>query len=303
MPLHPYEAYEVPVPGGALHVGGWGDGPNVVLAAHGITGNHRSWQGVARALGPEVRLVAPDLRGRGRSVDLPGPFGMRAHAADLVAVLDHLGIERCVLAGHSMGAYVAAVAATTYPDRFPSVVLVDGGIALPLPDGVDPDAMLAGVLGPALARLEMTFPDRASYHAFWRDHPALVEPGAWNADTEAWLDHDLVGVEPELRSSASLEAVRFDGTELLVDHEVSQAFRRLSQPTVLLRAPRGLLNQVPPLLPDELIDPLRSTWPIRLEMLVENTNHYSIVLAPRGAAAVANHLLGAARRVAGAAAG
>jgi hypothetical protein len=47
---------------------------------------------------------------------------------------------------------------------------------------------------------------------------------------------------------------------------------------------------VPPLLQDELLDPLRATWPIRMEMLVENTNHYSILLAPRGAKAIATHL-------------
>ena len=149
---------------------------------------------------------------------------MRAHADDLVAVLDHLGLERAVLTGHSMGAYVATTAATAHPTRWSAVVLVDGGVALPLPHGVDPDDMLAGVLGPALARLEMTFADRAAYHAFWREHPALAEPGAWTADTEAWLDHDLIGTEPELRSSASLEAVRFDGRELLVDREVRRAF-------------------------------------------------------------------------------
>ena len=296
MPLLPYSTFDVKVAGGELHVGRWGDGPSVVVAAHGITGNHRSWQGVARALGPGTSLIAPDLRGRGRSTDLPGPFGMRAHAEDLRSILDHLGLERAVLAGHSMGAYVATVAATRDPERWASVVLVDGGVALPLPDGVEPDAMLAGVLGPALTRLEMTFADRAAYHDFWRAHPALVEPGAWNADTEAWLDHDLVGEEPELRSSASLEAVRFDGTELLIDKEVRRASNELTQPTVLLRAPRGLLNQVPPLLPDELIDPLRASWPIRLEMLVDNTNHYSIVLAPRGAQTVARHLEAACRR-------
>jgi lipase len=296
MPLEPYEELDVPVAGGTLHVGVWGKGPHVVLAAHGITGNHRSWQGVARALDDEVTLVAPDLRGRGGSADLPGPFGMRAHAADLIAVVDHLAVDRAVLTGHSMGAYVAAVAATSNPDRWTSVVLVDGGVPLPLPDGVDPDAMLAGVLGPALARLEMTFEHREAYHAFWREHPALVEPGAWNEDTEAYLDHDLVGEAPTMRSSASLEAVRFDGTELLVDTEVRRAVFDLTQHAVLLRAPRGLLNQVPPLLPDELIDPLRNRWPIRLEMLVENTNHYSIVLAPRGAQAVARHLVAAADR-------
>jgi pimeloyl-ACP methyl ester carboxylesterase len=296
MPLEPYTSFDVPVPGGDLHVGRWGDGPHVVVAAHGITGNHRSWQAVARVLGPDISLVAPDLRGRGRSTDLPGPFGMRAHADDLRSVLDHLDLDRAVLAGHSMGAYVATVAATTDPARWCSVVLVDGGVALPLPDGVEPEAMLAGVLGPALARLEMTFATRTEYHDFWRSHPALVEPGARNEDTEAYLDHDLVGDEPELRSSASLDAVRFDGTELLIDHEVRQACFELKQPTVLLRAPRGLLNQVPPLLPDELIDPLRARWPIRLEMLVDNTNHYSILRASRGARAVAAHLDAACRR-------
>jgi lipase len=290
MALVPYSSFDVPVSGGSLHVGRWGDGDKVVVAAHGITGNHRSWQGVARAVGADVSLVAPDLRGRGLSAKLPGPFGMRAHADDLVAVLDHLGLEQAVLTGHSMGAYVATTAATTHADRWSNVVLVDGGVALPLPPGVDPAAMLAGVLGPALARLEMTFTTRDAYHDSWRAHPALVEPGAWNDDTEAWLDHDLTGTEPELRSSASLEAVQFDGTELLVDAEVRHAFHDIRQPSVLLRAPRGLLNQVPPLLPDELVDPLRAAWPIRLEMLVDNTNHYSIILAHRGARVVASHL-------------
>jgi pimeloyl-ACP methyl ester carboxylesterase len=296
MALEPYDELSVPVAGGALHVGRWGEGETVVVAAHGITGNHKAWQGVARALSSEVTLLAPDLRGRGRSHDLPGPFGMRSHAEDLTAILDHLALDRAVLVGHSMGAYVATTAATVDPKRWSSVVLVDGGVGLPLPDGVDPDAMLAGVLGPALARLEMTFADRAAYHDFWRAHPALEEPGAWNTDTEAWLDHDLVGEEPEMRSSASLEAVRFDGRELLIDHQIRQACLDLQQPTVLLRAPRGLLNQVPPLLPDELLDPLRSRWPVRLEMLVENTNHYSIVLAARGARAVASHLHAACAR-------
>jgi len=286
----PYSSFDVPVAGGSLHVGRWGNGDRVVLAAHGITGNHRSWQGVARALGPDVSLVAPDLRGRGSSGKLTAPYGMRAHAEDLVAVLDHLDLDRVVLAGHSMGAYVATSAATIHPSRWSRVVLVDGGIALPLPAAVDPDAMLAGVLGPALARLEMTFASGAAYHEFWRAHPAFAEPGAWNDDTEAWLDHDLVGVEPEMRSSASLEAVRFDGRELLVDRDVRNAFNDLTQPAVLLRAARGLLNEVPPLFPDELIDPLRARWPIRLEMLVDDTNHYSILLAPRGAKVVASHL-------------
>ena len=133
MALAPYTSFDVPVAGGSLHVGRWGEGDHVVMAAHGITGNHFSWQGVARALGPDVSLVAPDLRGRGLSGKLPAPFGMRAHADDLAAVLDHLDLEQAVLVGHSMGAYVATVAATRHAPRWSQVVLVDGGLPLPLP--------------------------------------------------------------------------------------------------------------------------------------------------------------------------
>src|ERR1044072_5747429 len=128
MALAPYSSFDVPVSGGSLHVGRWGAGAQIVVAAHGITGNHRSWQGVARALPAGVSLVAPDLRGRGSSTKLPAPFGMRAHAEDLVAVLDHLGLDRAVLAGHSMGAYLATIAATVHRERWSHVVLVDGGI-------------------------------------------------------------------------------------------------------------------------------------------------------------------------------
>ena len=59
---------------------------------HGITASHRAWPAVVAAL-PGVRVVAPDLRGRGRSNSLPGPYGMGAHADDLAAVLDALGVE------------------------------------------------------------------------------------------------------------------------------------------------------------------------------------------------------------------
>ncbi|MFZ5850408.1 MAG: alpha/beta fold hydrolase, partial [Actinomycetota bacterium] len=75
-----YRTLDVPVDGGTLRVGVWGEAGPVVLAVHGITANHRTWDLVADRL-PDVRLVAPDLRGRGRSATLPGPFGMARHAA------------------------------------------------------------------------------------------------------------------------------------------------------------------------------------------------------------------------------
>src|ERR1700756_3463600 len=99
------------VAGGRLNVAQAGPGgrsaEGVVVAVHGITASHTAWRTVARALVARtgIRLLAPDLRGRGRSAGLPGPYGIAAHVEDLVALLDREGVQEVVLAGHSMGAY------------------------------------------------------------------------------------------------------------------------------------------------------------------------------------------------------
>ena len=91
----------------------------MVLLVHGITASHVQWRAVARRLGErdDLCLLAPDLRGRGRSAGLPPSGGLRTHVEDLLALLDHAGAGRVVLAGHSMGAYVVALAAAEHPER------------------------------------------------------------------------------------------------------------------------------------------------------------------------------------------
>ena len=123
-----YDSFAVEVDGGTLHVGRWGTGRPVVVAAHGITGTHRAFRALAEQLGEEVTLLAPDLRGRGHSNRVGGPFSMAAHADDLVAVLDHVGVQRATIVGHSMGGFVAVVTAHRHPERVERLVLVDGGL-------------------------------------------------------------------------------------------------------------------------------------------------------------------------------
>ena len=273
----------MPVEGGALHVGMWpGDaGAPTVVAAHGITANHLSYAAVARRLGGDVTLVAPDLRGRGRSNAITGPFGITVHADDLVRILDHLGLDRVVVVGHSMGAWVAATTAMRHPDRVAAVVLVDGGYPLVAAPGaaaapdttnVSIDDVLAAILGPAIARLSMTFPDRDAYHAFWRQHPA-VGGGYWNDDVVAYVDYDLVGEPPNLHSSVNGDAIRADATEQLTVPEVGDAAAHLTCPTFRLFAARGLLDG-DPLYPGASPDEV-----------VADTNHYTIAFdGPRGGA-------------------
>jgi lipase len=280
----------VPVAGGFLTVAVAGPGERgtapLVLGVHGITGSHRALGVVARQLGAlGITFLVPDLRGRGASAGLPGPYGLDTHVADLVAVLDHWGAERAVLVGHSMGASVVARLAAGHPDCCAGVVLVDGGLALPVPDHVDPDAALEAVLGPALARLRMEFASPEAYRGFWRRHCAFAH--RWNADIESYVDYDVDGSSGVLRSKVVEAAVRADGRDVLDVAAAWHAARAVPEPVVLVRAPRGLANEPTPLLSAAVVDEAKRILPGMRDVLVDDTNHYLIVLGDREAAAVA----------------
>lgn len=280
------ELFDVGVSGGDLRVGRYGAGPTPVLGLHGITGTLMQLAPVARHLPPHLALVAPDLRGRGASNHLGGPFGMRAHADDCAAVVSLVADAPVVVVGESMGAYVAVVLAARHPDLVARLVLVDGGLPLPVPPGVDVDQVMEAVLGPALERLGRVFPTTQSYLDFWRAHPALG--ACWNPDIEAALEYDLEPVEGGFRSRARPEAVRVDGSEHIVAPAlVEEALSAVECPVTLLRAPRNLLDQPVPLLPDGAVAPWKARLEAFSEELVPDTNHYTICYGARGAARIA----------------
>ncbi len=281
------EQLDVHLHDGVLRVHAWGSpttGIPVVLGVHGITGNGLSWAMVAERL-PGVRVIAPDLRGRGGSRGLPGPCGMARHAGDLVELMDRLEIPRVFVVGHSMGGFVSTVLRHRHPERVSGLLLVDGGLPLPVPQGIDAEQLTKAILGPALARLSMTFPDREAYRAFWQAHPAFAAD--WGPAVEAYVDYDLVGEPPQLRSSAQPDAVRDDSIDQLEGSALREAAAALAgQPLNFLRAPRGLQDDPPGLYPEELLRSYRLSglrW-----TTVPEVNHYTILLSARGADAVAH---------------
>lgn len=280
----------VPVDGGVLAVAEYGDpdGPPV-LAIHGITASSRTWPALARLL-PEVRLIAPDLRGRGRSNAVHEDFGLGRQRDDMRAVLDVLGLEEVVVAGHSMGGFVALLLAAAEPQRVREVVLIDGGLPLAPPPGVDLDQLLAlspeALLGPAFARLTRVFPSREEYAVFWQGHPAFA--GVWNDDIAAYADYDLEPVGTGFRPSAIPEAVAVNQQELFGPDWYVDALHRVHQPTTVLRAPLGLQAEPPGLYPPGALNAFTSEIP-QLEVIeVPDVNHYTIVMTRPGVDLVAD---------------
>ena len=278
------EQFDVSVAGGSLHCGRWGKAGPTVLALHGITATHLAWWQVCLRM-RGVTVIAPDLRGRGRSAHLPGPYGFAAHVADLVALLDAVRSERVVVAGHSMGGFVAAALAARHPDRVSRLVLADGGLPTGRPEDPVPAGGIDAVLGPAAARLAMMFTSREAYRRYWRAHPAIGP--IWGPEVEAYVDYDLVGAPPALHSSCREEAMRVDGAEVVDHASVAATLRHVTAPITFLRAERGLLDRPPAFYPAAAVAEWLPERPAVDVCTVPDTNHYSLIMGAPGATAVA----------------
>jgi pimeloyl-ACP methyl ester carboxylesterase len=112
-------------PGGPnIHVLDWGGQGAPAVLLHGGSLTARTWDYLAIALRSDFRLIALDMRGHGAS-DWADDYSIESYAADLMAVIDGLGIERARLVGMSLGGTVACEFALRHPDRTESLAMVD----------------------------------------------------------------------------------------------------------------------------------------------------------------------------------
>ncbi len=103
--------------------------PQVVLCMHGLTRNSADFAGLAAHLSARFRVLAVDVRGRGRSDRDPQPsnYTPLTYAQDMFTLLDHLGVQRAILCGTSMGGLMSFVMAATAPARIAGMILNDIG--------------------------------------------------------------------------------------------------------------------------------------------------------------------------------
>ena len=288
----PTQRILVPVTGGDLAVFQYGNGAgDPVLLIHGVTSSNRAFQLFADSLIARGKApYAVDLRGRGDSNSLPGPFGMATHAQDMASVIDHFGWKNPDVIGHSMGAFVTAALVGLYPNKVGNVVFADGGIPLPMPPGMTIEQLMPFVLGPAMARLAMTFENKDTYRNYWKPLPAFVK--GWSTALDEYVDFDLRGTEPQMKPATNPVAVEEDSRDLVGDDLIARSLRGLTQQSLFIKAERGLQNEENGLYPVPVLDAVLPSYPqLKLEFLAD-CNHYDMFLEESGAEKVATLIYG-----------
>lgn len=211
-----------------LHVVDHGGAGLPLVLLHGLTANARAFDGlIAAGLGARFRLLAPDLRGRGASDDGPS-YTLADHAADVLALLDALGLAQAALVGHSFGGLLAYYLAARHPQRVRCIVALDAAIAAA-------DPRVRDQLKPALARLGNVYPSFEAYLATMRAAPYWG--GWWDLLLESYYRADVTtdedgSVRP--RSRPDVIAAVMDGVLAEDWHAIVRAIR---QPVLLINAP------------------------------------------------------------------
>jgi len=120
---------------GAQHYLAAGTGTPLVML-HGLGAIAASWNAVASAFSDSYRVVIPDLAGHGASEPLKGEINFALELGGLEAILRAECKEPAILVGHSLGGWLSCLLTFNHPESVSRVVLVNGPILLPWPEGL-----------------------------------------------------------------------------------------------------------------------------------------------------------------------
>jgi len=144
-----------------------------VVLIHGYTDSARDWTPLVPYLAPDLRLILVDIRGHGSSSKPECCYTLLDFAYDIKLLMDHLGIQRAAIVGHSLGSVIAQALAEYWPERTDRVVLISssGGPRI----GAPPKPRKFDFPASIRALKEPIDPDSAFMNEWWYS-PTPVDP-------------------------------------------------------------------------------------------------------------------------------
>ena len=258
-----------------INLAKWEGSGQPILCIHGITANCRCWETLADALAPDHRVIAMDLRGRGQSDKPSAGYALEYHLQDINRLLDDLALDRVVIMGHSLGAFIGLAFAAGYPERVERLILVDGGGDL---SKEQMERVFVGIK-PALDRLGQVFPSTEAYLQKMKAAP-YIQP--WSEVTEAYYRYEIETADGGVRTNIDPAHIQEEAANIR-KVDCAPYYHRLKCKVLILRAPNGLLSQDDILLPQDVIDRMMQEIPDAQRFDVEGMNHYGIVFQPHAA--------------------
>jgi aminoacrylate hydrolase len=200
------------------------DAPPVILSS-GLGGSAAYWAPNLEVLSKRHRVIAYDHRGTGRS-DRALPQGLTVEdmAADVLALMDGLAIERAHLVGHAAGGAIGLSLALSAPERLSSLVVINGWSAI--------DPHFARCFETRLALLR-----DSGVRAYLRAQPIFLYPAPWIADHDDELDREMAH---QLASFPGVEAVEARIAALKAFH-IADRLAEFSMPLLALAAKDDML--------------------------------------------------------------
>lgn len=258
-----------------LQLAVWEGNGGPIICIHGITANCRCWDTIAGTLTPDYMLIAPDLRGRGLS-DKPGSgYSVDYHCRDIKAMMADQGLSRAVILGHSLGAFIAVKFAADYPELVDRLILVDGAGILT----EEQTAKVYAGIKPALDRLGRVFTSIEDYLELMKQTPTNKP---WTEVLDTYYRYEVEEVEGGIRTRISPNHIV---EETMNNREIdfSQFYPRVQCPTLILRAPVGMIEKDEILLPVNAVKDLVGNIPDAWLVTLKDTHHYSILMQPNKA--------------------
>ncbi|MDQ1705776.1 MAG: hypothetical protein QOF18_2142 [Frankiaceae bacterium] len=175
----------------------YGEGTPLVLLHGGMLSIDLNFAGLIPTLARKHRVIGVEMQGHGRTADTGRAITPAALAADVVGLLDHLGIDRAHVLGHSMGGAVTMELAVSHPDRVRSVVPISVSVR---PDGMHPDLADPSKFATSpIMPTQQDFQDFAAEYKRLSPHPDhfdefLAMLSASNADLKGWTDEQLAAI-------------------------------------------------------------------------------------------------------------